>query len=513
MVLPGYRRVPPPARRGNMSEIALEMRNITKTFPGVKALNRVCFQVKKGEVHAIVGENGAGKSTLMKVLNGVYQADEGQIFLEGKEVKIENINKAQELGISLIFQETNLIPQLSVAENFFLGKLPKTKAGFVDWKFMEGQVASIFSQLHYEIMPNEIVVNLSAADKQMVEIARAISRKAKVIIMDEPTSSLTDVEIENLFSIMNDLKKNGTTIIFISHKMEEIFAIADTVSIQRDGEMIHTAPIAGLTSDNIVEWMVGRSVDTEFPKRQSKIGEVVLEAKNVCRKNLIHNVDFALHKGEILGFAGLVGAGRTELAETIFGEGKLSGGEIYLKGKKVMIRNTTQAIGHSIGMVTEERKETGLALDASVKSNIVIAKLSKLCVGRNLWISRRAEKEAAKRYVEELKIKTPSINQSAYHLSGGNQQKIVIAKWLFSDADILIFDEPTRGIDVGAKHEIYNIMNELVSKGKSILFISSELPELMGMSDRIIVMHEGHKKGELSREEFSSEHIMKLAVS
>lgn len=369
--MPGYRQVPPPARRGNMSEIALEMRNITKTFPGVKALNRVCFQVKKGEVHAIVGENGAGKSTLMKVLNGVYQADEGQIFLEGKEVKIENINKAQELGISLIFQETNLIPQLSVAENFFLGKLPKTKAGFVDWKFMEGQVASIFSQLHYEIMPKEIVVNLSAADKQMVEIARAISRKAKVIIMDEPTSSLTDVEIENLFSIMNDLKKNGTTIIFISHKMEEIFAIADTVSIQRDGEMIHTAPIAGLTSDNIVEWMVGRSVDTEFPKRQSKIGEVVLEAKNVCRKNLIHNVDFALHKGEILGFAGLVGAGRTELAETIFGEGKLSGGEIYLKGKKVMIRNTTQAIGHSIGMVTEERKETGLALDASVKLSLI----------------------------------------------------------------------------------------------------------------------------------------------
>lgn len=496
-----------------MSEIALEMRNITKTFPGVKALNQVCFQVKKGEVHAIVGENGAGKSTLMKVLNGVYQADEGQIFLEGKEVKIENINKAQELGISLIFQETNLIPQLSVAENFFLGKLPRTKMGLVDWKYMEQQVTSVFSQLNYRITPKETVVNLSAADKQMVEIARAISRNAKVIIMDEPTSSLTDVEIENLFSIINGLKKKGTTIIFISHKMEEIFTIADTVSIQRDGEMIHTAPIAGLTSDRIVEWMVGRSVDTEFPRRQSRIGEVVLEAKKVCRKNLIHDVDFALHRGEILGFAGLVGAGRTELAETIFGEGKLSGGEIYLKGQKVSIRNTTQAIKHSIGMVTEERKETGLALDASVKSNIVIAKLSKLCFGKNLWISRRAERETAERYVKELKIKTPSINQSAYNLSGGNQQKIVIAKWLFSDADILIFDEPTRGIDVGAKHEIYNIMNDLVSEGKSILFISSELPELMGMSDRIIVMHEGHKKGELTREDFSSESIMKLAVS
>ncbi len=496
-----------------MSEIALEMRNITKTFPGVKALNQVCFQVKKGEVHAIVGENGAGKSTLMKVLNGVYQADSGQIFLEGKEVKIENINKAQELGISLIFQETNLIPQLSVAENFFLGKLPKTKAGLVNWKYMENQVMAIFSQLDYKIKPREAVVNLSAADKQMVEIARAISRNAKIIIMDEPTSSLTDVEVENLFSIIKDLKKQGTTIIFISHKMEEIFTIADTLSVQRDGEMIHTAPIAGLTSDQIVEWMVGRSVDTEFPARESKIGEVVLEAKKVCRKNLIYDVDFSLHKGGGLGFAGLVGAGRTELAETIFGEGKLSGGEIYLHGKKVSIKNTTQAIKHSIGMLTEERKETGLALDASVKSNIVIAKLSKLCFGKNLFINRKAEKEVAEQYVKELKIKTPSIYQTAYNLSGGNQQKIVIAKWLFSDADILIFDEPTRGIDVGAKHEIYNIMNDLVSKGKSIIFISSELPELMGMSDRIIVMHEGRKKGELLREEFSSEGIMKLAVS
>ena len=306
-----------------MSEIALEMRNITKTFPGVKALNQVCFQVKKGEVHAIVGENGAGKSTLMKVLNGVYQADSGQIFLEGKEVKIENINKAQELGISLIFQETNLIPQLSVAENFFLGKLPKTKAGLVNWKYMENQVMAIFSQLDYKIKPREAVVNLSAADKQMVEIARAISRNAKIIIMDEPTSSLTDVEVENLFSIIKDLKKQGTTIIFISHKMEEIFTIADTLSVQRDGEMIHTAPIAGLTRDQIVEWMVGRSVDTEFPARESKIGEVVLEAKKVCRKNLIYDVDFSLHKGEVLGFAGLVGAGRTELAETIFGGRKI----------------------------------------------------------------------------------------------------------------------------------------------------------------------------------------------
>ena len=496
-----------------MGETALEMKNITKTFPGVKALDSVCFKVRKGEIHAIVGENGAGKSTLMKVLNGVYQADSGQIFLNGQEVKIRNINEAQDLGISLIFQENNLIPQLSVAENFFLGQLPKTKIGLIDWKRMENEARSIFTQLNYEIDPKEMVVNLSAADKQMVEVARAISKNAKIIIMDEPTSSLTDVEIENLFAIIRNLKKNGTTIIFISHKMEEIFAIADSVSVQRDGQMIHTAPISELTADRIVELMVGRSVDTEFPARKSEIGDVVLEARNLCRKNLIYNVSFSLHKGEILGFAGLVGAGRTELAETIFGEGRLSSGEIFLHGKKVSIRNTSQAIKASIGMLTEERKETGLALGATVRNNIIISKLKKVCLGGGLWISRRKANEAAGRYVEELRIKTPSIHQTAYNLSGGNQQKIAIAKWLFSDADILIFDEPTRGIDVGAKHEIYNIMNRLAGEGKSIIFISSELPELMGMSDRIVVMHEGHKKGELSKDEFSSEGIMKLAVS
>ena len=496
-----------------MGETALEMKNITKTFPGVKALDSVCFKVRKGEIHAIVGENGAGKSTLMKVLNGVYQADSGQIFLNGQEVKIRNINEAQELGISLIFQENNLIPQLSVAENFFLGQLPKTKIGLIDWKRMENEARSIFTQLNYEIDPKEMVVNLSAADKQMVEVARAISKNAKIIIMDEPTSSLTDVEIENLFAIIRNLKKNGTTIIFISHKMEEIFAIADSVSVQRDGQMIHTAPISELTADRIVELMVGRSVDTEFPARKSEIGDVVLEARNLCRKNLIYDVSFSLHKGEILGFAGLVGAGRTELAETIFGEGRLSSGEIFLHGKKVSIRNTSQAIKASIGMLTEERKETGLALGATVRNNIIISKLKKVCLGGGLWISRRKANESAGRYVEELRIKTPSIHQTAYNLSGGNQQKIAIAKWLFSDADILIFDEPTRGIDVGAKHEIYNIMNRLAGEGKSIIFISSELPELMGMSDRIVVMHEGHKKGELSKDEFSSEGIMKLAVS
>ena len=496
-----------------MSEIALEMRNITKMFPGVKALNQVCFQVKKGEVHAIVGENGAGKSTLMKVLNGVYQADSGQIFLDGREVKIANINEAQKLGISLIFQENNLIPQLSVAENFFLGNLPRTKIGLVNWKYMENMVTTIFKQLNYSINPKEIVVNLSAADKQMVEVARAISRNAKIIIMDEPTSSLTDVEVEKLFSIVRELKKKGTTIIFISHKMEEIFAIADSVSVQRDGEMIHTAAIQELTSDQIVEMMVGRSVATEFPVRETKIGEVVLEVRKVSRKNLLYDIDFSLHKGEILGFAGLVGAGRTELAETIFGEGKLAGGEIYLHGKKVTIKNTSQAIKASIGMLTEERKETGLALNTSVKNNIVISKLEKVCWGKRLWISQKKVKEVAEKYAKDLRIKTPSVNQTVYNLSGGNQQKIAIAKWLFSDADILIFDEPTRGIDVGAKHEIYHIMNELVKKGKSIIFISSELPELMGMSDRIIVMHEGHKRGELEKNEFTSECIMKLAVS
>lgn len=495
-----------------MSEIVLEMRNVNKSFPGVRALKNVCFQVNKGEVHAIVGENGAGKSTLMKVLNGVYQAESGEIFIEGKQVQIHGIHEAQELGISLIFQENNLLPNLSVAENFFLGAPVRTKAGFIDWKTMQKKAAEIFQQLNYQIDPKELVVNLSAADKQMVEVARAISKNAKIIVMDEPTSSLTTVETEKLFTIIRDLKAKGTTIIFISHKMDEIFAIADRISIQRDGEMIHTAPVSELTRERIVELMVGRTIDAEFPQRKSEIGEVVLEARGVCRKNLIEDVSVTLHRGEILGFAGLVGAGRTEFAETIFGEGKLSGGEILLHGKKVSIRNTSQAIRASIGMLTEERKETGLALQSTVKANIVISKLEKICLG-GVWLSKAQEKQTALKYVKDLNIKTPSINQTAYNLSGGNQQKIAIAKWLFSDADILIFDEPTRGIDVGAKYEIYHIMNDLVSMGKSIIFISSELPELMGMSDRIVVMHEGRKKGELLRDEFSAEGIMALAVS
>ncbi len=495
-----------------MSDIVLEMREINKTFPGVWALKNVSIKVRRGDVHAIVGENGAGKSTLMKVLNGVYQADSGKIIIDGEEVKIENIIKAQELGISLIFQENNLLPKLTVAENFYTGQLLRNKAGIVNWPLMRKNVREIFDKLGYTINPNTEVGLLSAADKQMVEVARAVSKNAKIIVMDEPTSSLTSAETEKLFEIIRELKSQGVTIIYISHKMEEIFTIADTVSVQRDGEIIDTRPIGELTRDSIVEMMVGRSVDAEFPKRESKIGEVVLETKGLCRKHLIYDVDMQLHKGEILGFAGLVGAGRTEFAEVIFGEGKLSDGEIYLHGKPVKIKSPAQAIKNSIGMLTEERKETGLALNATVKTNTVITRLDKVS-GAFGFVSGAKEKAVSEKYRTDLRIKTPSINQTVYNLSGGNQQKIVVAKWLFSDADILIFDEPTRGIDVGAKYEIYNIMNELVAQGKSIIFISSEIPELLGMSDRIIVMHEGHKKGELRKEEFSPENIMKLAVS
>lgn len=494
-----------------MSEYALEMVNISKSFPGVQALVNVCLKVRKGHVHAIVGENGAGKSTLMKVLNGVYHAEFGEIYLEGKKVNISDIRMAQELGLSLIFQETNLIPQLTVAENFFLGNLRRNRFGLVDWKAMENIVKGVFASLDYNINPTQIIRDLCAADKQMVEIAKAISQNAKIIVMDEPTSSLTSVEIKKLFSIINNLKRQGVTIIFISHKMDEIFEIADMVTVQRDGHIITTESIGVLTPDRIIELMVGRSVNTEFPKREVVLGEVVLETQQVCRKNVIYDVNLQLHKGEILGLAGLVGAGRTELAEVLFGAAKKSSGKIILKGKEIHFKTTRQATRASIGMLTEERKETGLALTASVKSNIVISKLKKIC-NIGFWLNKNKEKAAADKYVKELNIRTPSINQIVMNLSGGNQQKVVLSKWLFSDSDILIMDEPTRGIDVGAKYEIYCLMNKLVEQGKSIIFISSELMELLGICDRIIVLHQGHKKGELMRNEFSSEAVMKLAI-
>jgi ABC-type sugar transport system ATPase subunit len=487
----------------------LEMNNITKTFPGVKALSDVSFFVQRGEVHALVGENGAGKSTLMKILNGVYQTDSGKIFMDGKQIFLRNTMDARNTGIGLIFQEFNLVNQLSAAENIFLNRLKK-KGPIVDWREINKDAQNIVDELGFAFDVKTRVENLSAAQKQLVEIAKVLSENARLLVMDEPTSSLTMTETENLLNIVRRLKDNGITIIYISHKLEEVFKISDTCTVMRDGHIIETRKTGDFTQNEIIERMVGRSVDMEYPKRESKIGEVILEVKNISRGSLIKHISFVLHRGEILGIAGLVGSGRTELAELLFGVQKIEGGEIHINGKKVHIRSTHDGKREGIGFLTEDRKETGLVLAYDLIQNISITNLHKTKNGP--FLSAKRESAVVGHYAKQLDIKTPSMKQLAGNLSGGNQQKVVFAKWLFSDADILILDEPTRGIDVGAKYEIYLLMNRLVEDGKSIIMISSELPEVLGMSDRVIVLSAGELVGELSRQEATAEAVMTLAI-
>ena len=491
-----------------MDNCVLEMRDITKTFPGVVALDHVSLKVKSGEVHAIVGENGAGKSTLMKILNGVYEANEGEILLDGAVIELNGVTDAQRKGISIIFQEFNLINTLSIAENIFLGRFNGRNK--VNWKELREKAKEILETLNFPLDVDRIVSKLSTAEKQMVEIAKALSLNAKLIVMDEPTSSLTKSEVEILFRIISQLKEEGITIIYISHKLEEVFQICDTVTVLRDGKVIDVNPVAKMTRNSIIEQMVGRTIDAEFPKRDTVPGEAVLELEDVSQGDFLKGISFQLRKGEILGFAGLVGAGRTELAEVIFGAVKADSGSITVNGKQAVIRSTTDGIRNSIGLLTEDRKETGLVLDFSVVNNITITKLNEVTKGGLL--NKKMERKVASKYVDDLSIKTPSLAQDVINLSGGNQQKVVLAKWLFSDVDILILDEPTRGIDVGAKQDIYHLMNELVASGKSMIMISSELPEVLGMSDRILVMHNGTIKGELSGREMTSENVMQLAV-
>ena len=492
-----------------MSAYILEMKNITKTFPGVIALNNVSLQVKRGEIHALVGENGAGKSTLMKVLNGVHQADSGEILIDGQVVKIRSTTDAERLGIGLVFQECNLVNSLSVAENMFLNKLKGGKR-FVNWKQLNATTQEFLDSLCFDFRATAKIEDLSASQKQMVEIAKVLYKKPRVIVMDEPTSSLTTGETRHLFDIMHTLKEAGTTIVYISHKMDEIFEMCDTATVVRDGNVIETRPTKDFTRDEIVERMVGRSVDTEYPKRSCKPGEVVLKLDNVVRSGVVGPISFELHKGEILGLAGLVGSGRTEIAEAIFGAEHYDGGVIEIDGKKVVISSTADGKKNGVGLLTEDRKETGLILSYDLIRNITITNLRKIKTG--LVLDKKKERTAATALAEELGVKTPSMMQIAGNLSGGNQQKVVFAKWLFSDVDILILDEPTRGIDVGAKYDIYCLMNKLVESGKSIIMISSELPEVLGMSDRLVVLSGGEKAGELSREEASAEAVMHLAI-
>ena len=490
----------------------LTMKNITKEFVGVKALKNANLDLYPGEVHALVGENGAGKSTLMKILTGIHQKDGGTITFLGKEIHFKNPKEAQENGIIIVHQELNMMNHLTVAENIFIGREQKKLGFWLDDKRLENETANLFQKLGIFINPKEMIENLTVGKQQMVEIAKAISFHAKIIIFDEPTAALTENEIKELFRLISDLRHKGVGMIYISHRMDEIKAITDRVTVMRDGEYIGTIATKDSTKDEIISMMVGRTI-YEDPKEESTVppeAPVVLKAEGITRAPYVKNVSFSLKKGEILGFAGLMGAGRTELARAIFGADKPDSGAIFLKGKRVEIKSPIDAVKHRIGYLSEDRKRYGLALNLDVADNSVMANLKQFSNAG--FLKEGAIIKTAKEYKEKLKTKTPSVHQTVRNLSGGNQQKVVIAKWLIKNCDILIFDEPTRVIDVGAKSEIYALMNELAKQGKSIIMISSELTEVLRMSDRIIVMCEGKITGELDIKDANQEEIMRLAT-
>lgn len=491
--------------------LLLEMKNITKRFPGVLALNKVKLELQYGEVHCLVGENGAGKSTLMKILAGAVPLDEGEIYIEGKKVEISSPFHAQQLGISMIYQEFNLIPYLSIAENIFLGREPKkAKTPFIDWKKMYKDAEEVLQRVGLNIDVRTPVAELSVAQQQMVEIAKALSIKAKIIVMDEPSATLTDHELKTLFEIIRTLRRQDIGIIYISHRLEELYEIGNRVTVMRDGNYIGTFQIHDVTREDIIKMMVGRELTEEYPKVLLKRGQERLRVENLTRKGVFENISFSVHAGEIVGLTGLVGAGRTEVARAIFGADPIDNGKIYVDGKEVKIHSPQEAISHGIGLLTEDRKNQGLILSMTIRENTTLANLK--AITKWLFLNIPEEKKVALKFVDELQIRTPSIEQIAQNLSGGNQQKVVLAKWLFTNSKVLIFDEPTRGIDVGAKAEIFKLMNKLLEQGVAILMISSELPEVLGMCDRILVMHEGRLAGELSREEATQEKIMQLAT-
>lgn len=489
----------------------LELIDINKSFPGVKALSNVNFNLARGEVHGLIGENGAGKSTLMKILSGAYIEDSGRIVVNGEEVRIDSPKDSETLGISIIYQELNLIQKMSVAENIFLGRYPREKAT-ISWKQMIDESQRIFDEFNIDIDPSAMLRELSIAQQQIVEIVKAISKDSKIVIMDEPTSSLTNKETEILFSIIDTLKSRQIAVVFITHRLEEIYKICDRITVLRDGEYIGTRAIQEVTKDEMIEMMIGRKLIRQFPDRTPNIREVVFEVKNLSDGgNRVKNVSFDARSGEIIGISGLVGAGRTETLRLIFGVDKKTEGEILIDGKQVEINSPQDSIEHGIGFVTENRKEEGLLLGTSVAINISLANLDRLLYN-NVAISYKKISEIANHYVDLLNIKTPNISQKTNFLSGGNQQKVVLAKWLFSDSRILFFDEPTRGIDVGAKKEIYELINELAYEGKVIIVVSSELEEIMGICDRAIVMREGYVVGEVNREDFSQSLLTRYAV-
>ena len=489
--------------------VLLEMRGIRKSFYGNEVLHSVDLTLEAGTVLALMGENGAGKSTMMNILVGIHKRDDGTIKIDGQEVNIESPHDAQKLGIAMIHQELSSVVEMSVAENIYLGREP-VKNGFIDYRKMYKDTEELLKNLNINLNPKTKMGKLRVADQQLVEIAKAVSQNARILIMDEPTSSITDREVENLYGIIRDLKMRKTGIIYISHKMEEVYTITDQITVLRDGASIATWNTKEATNDMVVKAMVGRELTEQYPKRKVEIGDTILELKNFTQEGVFENISFKLRRGEILGLVGLVGAGRTETMQALFGITKPDSGEVYLKGKKVEFKKPVDAIKNGLAYVTEDRKGEGLVLPMSIAHNITLPSMKEL--SRKIFIKQKEEKDRVGKEIADLKVKTTSPNLAVKNLSGGNQQKVVLAKWMLKNPDVIIFDEPTRGIDVGAKAEIYKLMNEFVAEGKAIIMISSELPEAMGMSDRILVLSNHKMSGELSKNEFNQKSLMKLAM-
>ncbi len=493
------------------NETILTMRHISKGFAGVQALKDVQLTLRKGEIHALMGENGAGKSTLMKCMIGVYTADEGEIIYKGKNVNFASVLDAQKEGISMIFQELNLIPHLTVAENIFFAREPN-KFGVVDKNKMNNDATALLNMFDIDVKPTDLVKDLSVARQQMVEIAKALSFDVEVLIMDEPTSALTEKEIDKLFELVDKLRTKGVSIVYISHRMEELKRICDHITIFRDGTYVSDHPFHEITMDEIITKMVGRSLDNHFPPKTAVIGdEVILSIMNAERRGVFEPLNFDLRKGEILGITGLVGAKRTELARAIFGADPLDGGEIYVHSHKISIKDPADAIKAGIAYLSEDRKLNGVAVRMTIRENITMASMDKVSNEVGI-ISHAEEVKASQTFIDKMEIKTPTAEQLVNNLSGGNQQKVVIGKWLFRDAKIMIFDEPTRGIDVGAKYAIYQLLDELAANGVGVIVISSELPEILGVSDRVIVMREGRMTGILETKQTNQEEIMQYAT-
>ncbi|MGQ9907948.1 MAG: sugar ABC transporter ATP-binding protein [Candidatus Flexifilum sp.] len=495
-----------------MNELLLELSHISKSFPGVKALDDVQFDLRRGEVHALLGENGAGKSTLIKIISGVYKQDSGEMRINGQSVSFNSPREAQLMGVATIYQELSLYPELTVAENIFLGHAPRTRLGILDWRAMNQRAREILDSLDIHDMDvTTRVGTMTVGNRQRVEICKALSRDARILIMDEPTASLSEADVQRLFAIVRKLRERGVGIIYISHRMEEVFTLADRVTVLRDGQYVATKPVSETDHDDLIAMMVGRTIDQMFPKLEAEVGAPVLEVRNLVRRPLTRGVSFTLRAGEIVGLAGLVGSGRSEVAQVIFGINPAESGEIRIDGRPVRIRQPSEAMKLGIAYVPEDRGVQGLVRQMNVRENAAMAMLRELSNG--LFLDFRRERELARKTIQDLSVRAYSINQVVNKLSGGNQQKIVVGKWLARRPRVLIMDEPTRGIDVGAKAEIHRLMSQLAQQGMAVLMISSELPEVLGMSDRILVMRGGRIVAEFTREEATQEKVVTAMIT